>query len=218
MIQKMRVLERIVDTGIIAVVRADSPEQALKVAEAVMQGGVDIIEITLTVPGAIKVIEELKANFEKEEILLGAGTVLDPETARLAILAGAEYIVGPNLNHDVIKLCNRYQKICMPGCVTITEVISALESGADVIKLFPGNVFGPSMVKAIKGPLPQAEFIPTGGVSLENVQEWIKNGCIAVGVGGDLTGAVKKGDYRAVTETAKQFIAKIQEARDKQSG
>jgi len=213
MIQKMQVFERIVKTGIIAVVRAESPDQALKLAEAVQKGGVDIIEITLTVPGAIRVIEELKLAYKKGEILIGAGTVLDPETARMAILAGAEFVVAPNLNHEVIKLSNRYQKVCMPGCVTVTEIVSALEGGADVIKIFPGNVFGPSMVKALKGPLPQADFIPTGGVNLENVRQWIESGCVAVGVGGELTRGAKKGNYEEVTETAKEFVKKIKESK-----
>ena len=215
MIQKMQVFEKIIDKGIIAVIRANSPDQALNITEAVRRGGVDVIEITLTVPGAIKVIEELKNAFTKDEILLGAGTVLDPETARIAILAGAEYIVCPHLNKEVVELCNRYQKICMPGCVTVTEIVSALESGSDIVKLFPGNIFGPSMVKALKGPLPQAEFIPTGGVSIDNVNDWILNGCIAVGVGSELTGGAKTGNYELVTETAEEFVKKIAAARKK---
>ena len=213
MLAKLEHFKRIMDTGIVAVVRADTPGRALEIAEAVRKGGVDIIEITLTVPGAMGVISELSKTYRGGEILLGAGTVLDPETARIAILAGAEFIVSPAFNDAVVRLCNRYQKICMPGCMTVTEIITALEAGAGIIKFFPGNAFGPSIIKALKGPLPQAEFIPTGGVSLDNVQEWIKNGCIAVGVGGELTAGAQKGDYAMVTETAKQFVSKIKAAR-----
>ncbi len=213
MISKANQLRHIADTGVIAVVRAASPEEALKVAAAVKAGGVDIIEITLTVPGALQVIQELAGAYPAGELLLGAGTVLDPETARAALLAGAEFIVSPALNLDVVKLCNRYGKICMPGCMTPTEVIAALEAGAPVIKLFPGSAFGPDMIKALKGPLPQAEFIPTGGVNLENVHQWIKNGCLAVGVGGELTKGAKSGDYGQITETARLFAEKVKAAR-----
>ncbi len=213
MIPKLKQLQRIIDTGVVAVVRAGSPEEARKIAEAVRAGGVDIIEITLTVPGALDVIKDLKNAYPGEEILIGAGTVLDPETARLALLAGAEYIVSPILNLELVRLCNRYQKISMPGCMSINEIVQAMEAGADVIKLFPGSAFGPDMVKAIRGPLPQAVLLPTGGVSLENVQEWIKNGCIAVGVGGELTKGAEKGDYARVQEKARQFVEKVKAAR-----
>ncbi len=213
MIEKIKNFQRIHNTGIIAVVRGSSYEQAMQVVDAVKDGGIDVIEITLTVPGAIKVIEKLRANYSKNEILIGAGTVLDPETARIAILAGAEFIVSPSVNSDVIKLCNRYQLLSMPGCMTPTEVVRALEVGADVIKLFPGNLLGPSFVKSLKGPLPQAKFIPTGGVNLDNIQEWIKVGCPAVGVGGELTKGMIKGDFKQITATARRFIENIQLSR-----
>lgn len=212
MLQKIKQINRIMRTGIIAVVRAETPDQALKIAEAVKRGGIEAIEITFTVPGALDTIKELHRTYG-DEIILGAGTVLDAETARLALLCGAEYIVGPNYSRAVARLCNRYQKIYMPGCMTVNEILTAMEEGAGVIKLFPGNAFGPSMIKALKGPLPQAEFIPTGGVSLENVHEWIGNGCLAVGVGGYLTKGAAAGDYGAITERSKKFIAKISEAR-----
>ncbi|MGI6097442.1 MAG: bifunctional 2-keto-4-hydroxyglutarate aldolase/2-keto-3-deoxy-6-phosphogluconate aldolase [Dethiobacteria bacterium] len=213
MIPKFEHMQRIVKTGVIAVVRAESADEAIKIADAVRKGGIDLIEITFTVPGAIDVMKELAKNFSSDELLLGAGTVLDPETARAALLAGAEYIVSPYFNPEIVKLCNRYQKICMPGCMTVTEIVQAMEAGADIVKFFPGSAFGPSIVKAIKGPLPQAQIIPTGGVSLDNVQEWIKNGCLAVGVGGELTKGAKKGDFDLVTETAKRFVQKVKEAR-----
>lgn len=213
MLEKLNNLQRIVNTGVVAVVRAESPEQALKTAEAVMKGGIDVIEITLTVPGAMEVIADLNKVFPKQEILLGAGTVLDAETARMAVLAGARFIVSPGFNPDVVKLCNRYQIVSMQGCMTVTEIITAMEAGADVIKFFPGDAFGPSIIKALKGPLPQAGFIPTGGVSLDNVEQWIANGCVAVGVGGELTRGAKTGDYALVAETARAFIEKVQTAR-----
>lgn len=213
MIPKLQHLQRIINTGIVAVIRANSSQEAIKIAGAVRDGGIDIIEITLTVPGALDAIKDLRQAFPGGEILLGAGTVLDPETARLALLAGAEYIVSPNLNPDLVRLCNRYQKISMPGCMSITEMVQALEAGADVIKLFPGSAFGPDFIKAIKGPLPQAALLPTGGVSLENVQQWIKNGCIAVGIGGELTRGAEKGDFTLVRDTAKQFVEKVRAVR-----
>jgi 2-dehydro-3-deoxyphosphogluconate aldolase/(4S)-4-hydroxy-2-oxoglutarate aldolase len=211
--EKLKVMQHIIDRGIISVIRANSPEQALKVASAVKSGGIDTIEITMTVPGAIDVIKALKKAYPNGEVLIGAGTVLDSETARLAMLAGAEFFVSPCFNSDMVKLCNRYQKVTMMGAMSIKEVIEVMESGADFVKLFPGSAFGPSIVKAILGPLPQAPIIPTGGVTLENVGDWIKAGCLAVGVGGELTKGAQKGDYDEVQETAKRFVDAIREAR-----
>jgi len=146
-------------------------------------------------------------------LILGAGTVLDSETARIAILAGASYIVSPCFNLETARLCNRYQVIYMPGCMTINEIVHAMEAGADVIKVFPGSAYGPDFIKAVKGPLPQAVLMPTGGVNLDNVGQWIKNGCVAVGVGSELTAGAKTGDYGLITETAKAFVNKVREAR-----
>ncbi|MBS4534773.1 bifunctional 2-keto-4-hydroxyglutarate aldolase/2-keto-3-deoxy-6-phosphogluconate aldolase [Clostridium sp. D2Q-14] len=206
--KKFETLKRIQDVGVVAVVRAENEEKAKNIAYACMNGGIDSIEIAFTVPGAHKVIEALVEEFG-ERLLVGAGTVLDSETARIAILSGAKYIVSPAFDLDTAKLCNRYQIPYMSGCMTITEMIQAMEVGVDIIKVFPGSAFGPSFIKAIKGPLPQANLMPTGGVSLENVDQWIKNGCIAVGVGGALT----KGSKEEITETAKQFVGKVKEAR-----
>lgn len=211
--KKLDVLNRMIDCGIVAVVRAESAEQALKIAEAVKTGGVEAIEITMTVPGAIDVIKELAKAYPNGEILIGAGTVLDPETARSAMLAGAEFIVSPYFNPEVVRLCNRYQKVSMPGAMSIKEVVEVMESGADIVKFFPGSAFGPSMIKAIMGPLPYAPIVPTGGVSLDNVAEWIKAGCLAVGVGGQLTKGAKTGNYALVEETAKKFVETIKAAR-----
>lgn len=207
--RKHEVLKRIEDVGVVAVVRAENTEVAKKIALACMDGGVDSIEITFTVPGAQKVIEDLTQEFG-DKLLVGAGTVLDSETARVAILAGAKYIVSPGFNLETAKLCNRYQVPYMPGCMSITEMITAMEAGADIIKVFPGSAFGPSFIKAVKGPLPQAVLMPTGGVSLDNVEQWIQNGCVAVGVGGNLT----KGTSEDMTNAAKEFVAKVKEARE----
>ncbi|MDI3547282.1 MAG: 2-dehydro-3-deoxyphosphogluconate aldolase / (4S)-4-hydroxy-2-oxoglutarate aldolase [Halanaerobiales bacterium] len=214
MISKIESLKRIAETGIVAVVRAENPEQALKIAEAVKAGGIQAIEITMTVPGAIDVIKELAETYSNNEILIGAGSVLDAETARSCILAGAEYIVGPALNEELVRLCNRYQKVVMPGAMSVTEVVKAMEAGADVVKVFPATLFGPKIIKAIKGPLPQAPLLPTGGVNVDNVAEWIKAGSFAVGVGSALTAGAKREDYEEVTETAKEFIKRIKATRE----
>jgi 2-dehydro-3-deoxyphosphogluconate aldolase/(4S)-4-hydroxy-2-oxoglutarate aldolase len=209
---KTHTLERIAASGLVAVIRAESPEQAERIADACAMGGVAALEITFTVPGASRVIEHLAKKIPGQ-ILLGAGTVLDPETARIAILAGAHFVVSPALNSATARLCNRYQIPYVPGAGTIGEVIEAMESGADIVKVFPGEILGPAFVKAVKGPLPQAQLMPTGGVSLENVAEWIKAGAVAVGVGGNLTAGAKTGDFASITELARQFVEKIKEAR-----
>ena len=210
---KEQVLTRIKDVGVVAVVRAENSDQAKRITDACIEGGIAAIEMTFTVPGAHKVIEELAKTYTSDQIILGAGTVMDPETARIAILSGAEYIVSPYLNLNTIKLCNRYRLPCMPGVMSITEAVTAMEAGADIIKLFPGEAFGPKMIKAIKGPIPYAKNMPTGGVSVDNVDQWIKNGASAVGVGGALTAGAKTGDYKSITEIGKQFIEKVKAAR-----
>jgi 2-dehydro-3-deoxyphosphogluconate aldolase/(4S)-4-hydroxy-2-oxoglutarate aldolase len=212
-ISKLDILKRITDAGLVAVVRAETAEQAVRVVEAILAGGCPAVEVTFTVPGAHRVIEALAARYKPSELILGAGTVLDPETARVAILSGATYVVSPSLNLDTVRLCNRYQVPVMPGAMTIREVIEAMEAGADIVKLFPGEAYGPSIVKAIKGPLPQAPLMPTGGVDLGNVGEWIKAGAVAVGVGGSLTRGAKAGDYEAVKCAAREFIERIRAAR-----
>jgi len=213
-IAKIEILRKIVDSGLVCVIRADTPDQAAHMAEACALGGVAALEITFTVPGASGVIEHLAKNFAGK-ILVGAGTVLDPETARIAILSGAQYVVSPSLNTETARLCNRYQIPYMPGAGTIGEVVLAMECGADVVKVFPGEILGPAFVKAVKGPLPQASLMPTGGVSIENVSKWIEAGAVAVGVGGNLTAGAKTGDYASITTLAKQFVEKIREVRGK---
>jgi 2-dehydro-3-deoxyphosphogluconate aldolase / (4S)-4-hydroxy-2-oxoglutarate aldolase len=211
-IAKIEVLGKIIAAGLVAVIRAENPDQAARIAEACALGGVAALEITFTVPGASGVIEHL-AKRSLGQILLGAGTVLDPETARVAILAGAQFVVSPALNRESARLCNRYQVPYMPGAGTIGEVVEAMESGADIVKVFPGEILGPSFVRAVKGPLPQASLMPTGGVSLENVADWINAGSVAVGVGGNLTAGAKTGDFASITHLARQFVEKIKEAR-----
>jgi 2-dehydro-3-deoxyphosphogluconate aldolase / (4S)-4-hydroxy-2-oxoglutarate aldolase len=213
-IAKIEVLGKIIDSGLVCVIRADHPDRAARIAEACALGGVAAIEITFTVPGASGVIEHLGKNFAGK-LLLGAGTVLDPETARIAILAGAQFVVGPSLNPETARLCNRYQIPYLPGAGTIREVVEAMECGADIVKVFPGEILGPAFVKAVNGPLPQASLMPTGGVSIENVSKWIEAGSVAVGVGGNLTAGAKTGDYDSITRLARQFVEKIKEVREK---
>ena len=212
--KKDEVLGRITDCGLVAVVRAESSEQAQKIADACAAGGVAAIEITFTVPGADQVIRDLSSTYKNGDILIGAGTVMDAETARAAILAGAQYVVSPYLNTDMVKLCNRYQVPCMPGAMTIKEIVEAMEAGADIVKIFPGELFGPGIIKAVRGPIPYAKLMPTGGVNLDNVQEWIQAGAVAVGAGSSLIRGAKTGDYASITNTAREFIAKIKAARE----
>jgi len=210
--KKIEVLGKIVSSGLVAIILAESAAQAAHIAEACGLGGVAALEITFTVPGATRVIEHL-AKRPTGSILLGAGTVLDPETARIAILAGAQFIVSPAFNPHTARLCNRYQVPYLPGAATIREVVEAMESGADIVKVFPGEILGPEFVKAVKGPLPQAQLMPTGGVSIDNVDEWIKAGAVAVGVGGSLTAGAKTGDFATITKLARQFVEKIKHTR-----
>ena len=211
---KEKVITKITDVGVVAVVRAESSDQAIRIADACIEGGIPAIELTFTVPRAHKVIEDLAAKYSHGEIILGAGTVMDPETARFAILSGAEYVVSPYFNANTVKTCNRYRVPCMPGAMTIKEVVEAMEAGADIVKIFPGDLFGPKIIKDIKGPIPYAKMMPTGGVDIDNVHEWINAGAVAVGTGSSLTKGAKTGDYAAVTATAKQFVAKVKEARE----
>jgi 2-dehydro-3-deoxyphosphogluconate aldolase/(4S)-4-hydroxy-2-oxoglutarate aldolase len=209
---KIEALTKILASGLVSVIRAESHDQAERIADACAQGGVGAVEITYTVPRATSVIEHLAKKLSGN-IVLGAGTVLDPETARMAILAGAQFVVSPALNPQTARLCNRYNIPYMPGAATIREVLEAMECGADIVKVFPGEILGPAFVKAVKAPLPQASLMPTGGVTLANVGEWIKAGSVAVGVGSNLTASAKTGDFSSITHLARQFVEKIKEAR-----
>ncbi|MDD6275611.1 MAG: bifunctional 2-keto-4-hydroxyglutarate aldolase/2-keto-3-deoxy-6-phosphogluconate aldolase, partial [Clostridia bacterium] len=178
-----------------------------------MEGGVASIERTFTVPHSVMVLESLAAKYDPEDIILGAGTVLDAAPARIAMLSGAQYIVSPYLDLETLKMCNRYRVAMMPGIMTVREGVLAMENGADILKVFPGDLFGPKIIKDIRGPIPYAKMMPTGGVNADNVGEWIKAGAVAVGAGSSLTAGAKTGDYKKITETAKKFLENIRAAR-----
>ena len=207
-------LKAMEECGLIAVVRAQSSEQLAEVVDAIREGGVNIIEITMTTPNALKVIEDT-ANRYGDEVLTGVGSVLDGETARLAILAGAEYVVGPVLNMGVIEICKRYGKIVIPGAFTPTEIITAWTAGADVVKVFPASVGGPAYFKAILAPLPQVKLSPTGGVDLNTAGDFIKAGACVLGVGSALVEkkALAEGNFARLTELAQKFRETVDAAR-----
>ncbi|HEX6279319.1 MAG TPA: bifunctional 2-keto-4-hydroxyglutarate aldolase/2-keto-3-deoxy-6-phosphogluconate aldolase [Pyrinomonadaceae bacterium] len=212
---KKQIVEQLENLGLVPVVRASSSDEAMQVIEAIKAGGVNVLEITMTVPGAVRVIEKVADKYGSE-VLVGAGTVLDPETARACLLAGAQFIVSPALNLDTIAMCHRYSAPVMPGVLTPTEVITAWSAGADFVKVFPcGAVGGASYIKNLRGPFPQIKMIPTGGVSLKTAQDFIKAGAAALGVGTDLVDvkAIREGKPEIVTERATQFVDLVREAR-----
>lgn len=197
--EKEQVYQKIAGTGVVAVIRGETKEEALRVARASVAGGIQAVEITFTVPGAASVIETLSREFAGKAAV-GAGSVLDGETARIAILAGADFVVSPCLSEQAIRVCNRYRVFCACGIMTVTEAVRAMELGADVLKIFPAETLGMGFLKAIHGPLPQAKLMPTGGVTVENTADWLRAGAVAVGTGGSLS----KGD---VSDNARRFIA-----------
>ena len=212
---KAAVLQTIRDIGIIPVVRAQSADEAMQAIDAIRAGGISILEITMTVPGAVGVIEEV-TNRYGDEALVGAGTVLDGETARACILAGARFVVSPSLNLETIEVCRHNDVAVMPGALTPTEVVLAWSAGADFVKVFPaGAVGGASYIRSLKAPLPQIELIPTGGVSLKTAADFIKAGATALGVGADLVDlkAIREGQQHLITERAREFVKIVQEAR-----
>lgn len=218
--KKIQLIQKIVEEGVVAVLRGESAEEVVAMAEEAIAGGIKVIEITMTVPYALTAIEELSRKYtwnstdESTYAIIGAGTVLDAETARAAILNGAEFVVSPFLSPETVTLCNRYRVPVMPGTMTVKEINEALELGADIIKLFPGNLYEPSVIKAIKGPLPHANIMPTGGVSLNNLGEWIKAGAVAVGIGSDLTNeAVKKKDFSLIRNKAAAYVEAYRQAK-----
>jgi 2-dehydro-3-deoxyphosphogluconate aldolase / (4S)-4-hydroxy-2-oxoglutarate aldolase len=213
----LKSIQRIIDIGLIPVVRASSAEEATSIVEAIKAGGLSILEITLTVPGALRVIEKVADRYG-DKVLLGAGTVLDAETARAVILAGAEFIVTPSLKASTIEVCKRYSKVVIPGALTPTEVVTAWEAGADFVKVFPcDNVGGPKYIKALKGPFPQIDLIPTGGVNLNTAAEFLAAGSAALAVGSELVDkkAVAAGDFVKITDNARKFLEVMQAARSK---
>ncbi len=211
---KTEKLNLIRETGVIAIMRAQSSDQLIAAADAIQRGGVRVIEVTMTTPGALEVIAEATRRYG-QGVLFGAGTVLDPETARAAILAGAGFIVAPTLNLNVLALCQRYGVPVIPGCFTPTEMLTAWEAGADMIKLFPAEIGGPDLVKAILAPLPQLEIIPVGGVTLETAAEFIRKGAVALGVGSNLINQklLDAGDMEELTRRAAAFIAEVKKGR-----
>jgi 2-dehydro-3-deoxyphosphogluconate aldolase/(4S)-4-hydroxy-2-oxoglutarate aldolase len=211
--RKLLVVQRICTSGLVAIVRTTGAGDALRIAEACAEAGVAALEVTFTVPGAAGVLEQLTKHHEPASLAIGAGTVLDPETARIAILSGAEFLVGPSLSPGVARMAGRYQIPYMPGAGTVAEVIAGMEAGAAIIKVFPGEVLGPAFLKAVRGPLPHAPLMPTGGVSLDNAAEWIRAGAVALGVGGNLTSGAKSGDFGSITTMARRFLEEIRKAR-----
>ena len=214
--RKEQVLTRMKEDCLVAVVRAKNKEQGEKVIDAIVAGGINFIEITMTMDegNPVEFIQFMAEKYRnKDKVVIGAGTVLDPETARAVILAGANYVVSPGLNVETIKLCNRYRVPMLPGVMSPTEAITALEAGCDIIKVFPGNVVGPGAISSFKGPLPQGDFMPSGGVDVDNVDKWIKAGACAVGTGSSLTKGAKTGDFAAVTAKAKEFVEAVAAAR-----
>ena len=207
--KKYEIYQAVKKEGVVVVIRGKSVEQAIKTVEACYAGGIKIIEVTFTVPRADEIIKQLVDKYKGTDMVVGAGSVLDPETARIAMLAGAQFIVSPALNVETIKMCNRYGVAVMSGVFTPTEAITALEYGVDIIKMFPGDVATPKGLKALKGPLPQANIMPTGGVSMENVGEWFKAGAYAVGAGSFITKGAQNDDYKEVERISREFVEKV---------
>ncbi|WP_254507763.1 bifunctional 4-hydroxy-2-oxoglutarate aldolase/2-dehydro-3-deoxy-phosphogluconate aldolase [Anatilimnocola floriformis] len=209
-------LARVLDSCIVAVIRAESGELLVDVAEALLAGGVDVMEVTFTVPKAVQVLEKVADKLGKR-VLLGAGTVLDPETCRAALLAGAEFIVSPAVNVQVIEMCKRYSKPIMPGAFTPTEVVTAWQAGADIVKIFPSEITGPKYLKALHGPLPHIRLMPTGGVNLETATDFLKAGACALGVGSSLVDpkVVAAGDLKKIENLAKQYQQLVKDFRSK---
>src|SRR5437764_15385578 len=212
-------LQQVLDTGIVAVVRSPDSQQLVEVAQALVEGGVTVIEITMTVPDALDVVRAVRRTLG-DRILLGAGTILDAETCRAALLAGAEFIVAPTVNLDVIRLCRRYDKLVMPGTFTPTETRPAWEAGADVVKVFPAEVVGPAFFKALRGPLPQVRLMPTGGVDLTTAADFLRAGACCLGVGSQLAEprAIAERNFDRIRDLARQYVAIVQQARSTAAG
>lgn len=216
--KKEEVILKMKENCLVAVVRATSKEQGEQIIDAIIDGGINFIEITMTVPGAVDIIKAMCEKYHtNKNVVIGAGTVLDPQTARAVILAGAKFVVSPGLDIETIKLCNLYRIPMIPGILTPTEAITALSAGCDIIKVFPGNLVGPSAISSLKGPLPQGDYMPSGGVDVPNVADWLKAGACALGTGSSLTIGAKAGDFAAVTAKAKEFVNSVKTFRQSYS-
>ena len=213
--RRQQIVQRIEQCGVVAVIRLQDPDRLRGVIDALGAGGVRALEVTMTVPRAIQLIDAIAPGLPAE-FVIGAGTILDPETARAAILAGARFVVGPVFNRAVVDLCHRYDVAVMPGCFTPTEILQAWDAGADVVKVFPATALGPSYFKDIRGPLPQVKLMPTGGVTLENAGDWIAAGAVAIGAGTAMIDAtaVAAGDWTAITRRAAAFVEAVRRARE----
>ncbi|OFX17006.1 MAG: 2-dehydro-3-deoxyphosphogluconate aldolase [Armatimonadetes bacterium RBG_16_58_9] len=214
-VRKEQVVQTLCDTGVVAVIRVDDPTDLLEVSRALIEGGVKMVEITMTVPGALDIINSVSKELG-DAVHIGAGTVLDAVTARMAILAGASYVVGPNFDPEVVAACRLYDVAVMPGALTPTEIVNAWKAGADVVKVFPGRVCTPGYFQDIKGPLPQIKLMPTGNVDFNTAPEYIKVGAVAIGVGKALVDAkaVKAKDFGLITENARKFRQIVVDARE----
>ncbi|GEN50845.1 bifunctional 2-keto-4-hydroxyglutarate aldolase/2-keto-3-deoxy-6-phosphogluconate aldolase [Alkalibacterium pelagium] len=213
MTKKQAILTRLKDNYLFAVIRGRSAEEATRISEAVFEGGIKNIEVTFTTPQADESIRDLARKFAGTDMVVGAGTVMDAITARIAIIAGAEFIVSPNMVPEISAVCNTYGIPYLPGCGTVTEVADALATGVEVVKVFPGGILGPAFIKNVHGPIPHVEMMPSGGVSLDNMDQWIDNGAWAVGIGSALTKDLKTQGYSSVTEQAQAFVQKYNEVK-----
>lgn len=213
--KRYNILQQMINNGVVAVVRADTSEKAKKIVDAIIAGGVKSIELTYSVPQANDVIKELKDKYKDKGLIIGAGTVLEPISARLAIIAGAQFIVSPCFDKEVAKLCNLYQVPYIPGVLTPTEAKTALEYGSEVIKLFPGDISGAKMIKDLKGPFPDLNILPSGGVNVDNIADWIKSGATMVSAGTSLSAPAEKDDFNQVSINAKIFLNSYRDSINK---
>lgn len=211
--QRAELLEKVIHSGVVSVIRADSPEKAMKIVEAVAEGGIKSIELTYSVPHANEVIADLVAKYAGTDVVIGAGTVLEPMSARLAIVAGAQFVVSPNFNPEVAKMCNLYQIPYVPGIMTPREAQIAMEYGSELLKLFPGDIVSARMIKDLKGPFPYINILPSGGVSIDNISDWIEAGAVVVSAGSNVTAPANSGDYATVTTNAREFMKAFETAK-----
>lgn len=211
--RKHEILKQMLEEQLVGIIRTDTAEEAILASEACIRGGMKCLEVTFTVPNAQDIISTLSKQCKDSDVLIGAGTVLDSETARVALLSGADFIVSPTFNLEIAKMCNRYSKLYTPGVMTLNEIMEAMDAGVELLKIFPASALGMKYLKAVKAPLPQALLMPTGGVSLENAADWLANGADTLGIGGQLTAGVKEGNYKVVEDTARKFCEIVKQVK-----